>query len=529
MDAHATTPESLPAWKDQSQLHKSQTRRTGPPLLTNLGVGKENSCAPSSWYGYRAMNNPRRQATKAFRGGQDNDSVRVPAIEETFTAVDDCSTKRPALPLSETAGPPKRRRGMSDSCGLRGPRNDVQSNIISTRVPEPVIMNDTIVVQTHQPAPSREQRPQRERGVDEEYVYQMVEACRQQSKSTVATRGRRQAQRIMGLLTVAQYANETDALFLTSSEASKLVAPGTFVNSPIVTEGQQALPLQTIEQFLEEYYDDQTRVSIQDPGAREGINQPNVRNVTIKNVKERFAQPTLQPAPWNLLELAAHYDDGLRPSFLNNEDCRLLSKIKFPPNQYLEGKRRVFAPGWKEVEKWALLAQAGALTEPHQDSHGYSTFITINVGQVGFGWLANPTDDERRAWRKDPFGYTGGRWRYVVLKPGQTVYFPAGTVHFVFRLPVAGNSLAFGGHVLRCSNLVHWIKTVLEETWSPNITNEDITESVPAFLSLVEKFVVKAKNNDMAERWGGVAEIDEFLRLYDEHHLELTRVRKKTA
>ncbi|KAF2765975.1 hypothetical protein EJ03DRAFT_261772, partial [Teratosphaeria nubilosa] len=63
---------------------------------------------------------------------------------------------------------------------------------------------------------------------------------------------------------------------------------------------------------------------------------------------------------------------------------------------------------WKEVEKWALVAQGGALTEPHQDSHGYSTYITVNQGLVGYGWLARPTAEERAAWNRSNTQYIGG-------------------------------------------------------------------------------------------------------------------------
>jgi hypothetical protein len=163
-----------------------------------------------------------------------------------------------------------------------------------------------------------------------------------------------------------------------------------------------------------------------------------------------------------------------------------------------------------------LLAEAGANTVPHQDSHGYSTYITANQGRIGFGWLSYPTAEERKSWTKDPASIPGDRYRYVVLNPGQTVYFPAGTVHFVFRLPSAGHTLAFGGHVLRCSNIVHWIRTMLEERSNPSITNEDLTSSAPGYLNRVEKFVLQAQKNGALEKWGGAEEVEEFLRLKEE-------------
>jgi hypothetical protein len=93
------------------------------------------------------------------------------------------------------------------------------------------------------------------------------------------------------------------------------------------------------------------------------------------------------------------------------------------------------------------------------------------------------------------------------------VYFPSGTVHFVFRLAAMGDTLAFGGHVLRCSQIVNWIKTLLEEQADPAVTNEDLTESAPAYLDRVEKFVKQALQNGRVDIWGVNESIEEFLAL----------------
>ena len=208
-------------------------------------------------------------------------------------------------------------------------------------------------------------------------------------------------------------------------------------------------------------------------------------------------------------------ENGLRPRFLDAEDCRLITKLKIPSAHSNLG-RRALPPEYKDVEKWALLAEGGACTEPHQDSHGYSTYITVNQGEVGFGWMSRPSAEDRQSWQRNiytPPYDVGHYWRYVVLRPGQTVTFPAGTVHFVFRSPAAGNTLAFGGHILRCSNIVHWVKTLIEERDQKDVTNEDLTDSAPGYLARVEKFVKQAKVNGTADRWGGEASIEEFLSL----------------
>lgn len=332
----------------------------------------------------------------------------------------------------------------------------------------------------------------------------------------------KQARRLLTLLNVAEPPKPDEAHFLSGAQASKYLEANNYFSGPIFTTNQQTLPLQTVEQFLSECYDDDVVVYVQDSGMRVAQNTPHVRARTMADVKKRFAKPPTD-TPWNLLELAAHCEDGLRPAFLNTEDCRLLTKLKFPSSAD-KASRKGYDPGWKEVEKWALVAQAGALTEPHQDSHGYSTYITVNQGIFGYGWLSNPTNKEREQWSQSHHSFIGGQWRYVILRPGQTVYFPCGTIHFVFRLPAAGNTLAFGGHVLRCSQIVRWIKTLIEEKAAPDITNEDLTVSAPGYLDRVEKFVRQAMQMGQEEKWGGKDAIQEFLRLKVEFESMKTRV-----
>ncbi|USW51764.1 Putative JmjC domain-containing protein [Septoria linicola] len=356
-------------------------------------------------------------------------------------------------------------------------------------------------------------RPLRDEIGDRRYVEAMMQELQGVIAQKRVTVHRRSAARIADLLSLADYPDEEEAKFVSRDEALAELAPGKFFNGPIITAEQQPLPLSTTSQFLEEYYDDNATVHIQDSSSSIGKTGTWARSVSMRQVKERFQQTrAADHCPWNMLELATHHDDGLRPSFLNNEDCRLITKLKIP-DYADETRRRKYEPGWKEVEKWALLAEAGALTEPHQDSHGYSTFITFNQGCVGFGWLSNPSKQERDAWKRNPQIFRGGKWRYVVLKPGQTVFFPAGTVHMVFRLRAAGDSLAFGGHILRCSNIVHWINTILDEHENQNIVNEDLGESAAGYLERVDRFVDQARRQGQEDKWGGQQSINEFKRL----------------
>jgi hypothetical protein len=376
----------------------------------------------------------------------------------------------------------------------------------------------TITTAPTNPTKTTTVAPQKIRPVNDTPAYidfanKVIKALASRHKQRAKCFGHRQNDAILDLLRNARPATREEMLFLTGTEAAQFLAPGAFHNGPILTEGQQPMPLQRIEDFLGEFYDDDSKVFIQDPSVTFAGNSNFVREVTIGAVKKRILEGKGKGRPWNCLELATHVEHGLRPAFLAGEDCRLLTKVKLERDGETASRRR-YPQGYKEVEKWALLAEAGALTEPHQDSHGYSTYITVNQGDIGFGWLSYPTNEERASWNKDQ-SVAGDRFRYVVMKPGQTVFFPAGTVHFVFRLPGAegGHTLAFGGHVLRCSNILHWIKTLIEEKASPNVTNEDLTSSAPGYLNQVERFVRHAQKNGTTEKWGGAEAVEDFLRL----------------
>nr|POE78484.1 hypothetical protein CFP56_60716 [Quercus suber] len=346
---------------------------------------------------------------------------------------------------------------------------------------------------------------------DRAFVEALKCVLEKQSTHKLSTWMKWSCRRVLGLLEIAEPPNGTEALFLSGDDATKQLSCSSQFDGPIFAEGQQTLDLQSLDDFFDEQYDDDATVFVQVPSVPLS-SKSWCQAKKMSEVKEHFAQP-VGSYPWNLLELASHIEDGTRPRFLNQENCRLLTKIKFPGKK--SAARNGYLPGWKEVEKWVLVAEAGAVTGPHQDSHGFNTYITVQQGLVGFGWLSNPTPDERAAWVADTDHFAGGRWRYVVLKPGQTVAFPSGTVHFVFRSPTGGHTLAFGGHYLRCSQIVSWVQTILEEQANGSVTNEDLTVSAPEYMNQVEKFVRAAARQGKEDLWGGPHAIAKFLELKD--------------
>ncbi|KAK3490460.1 uncharacterized protein B0T23DRAFT_443416 [Neurospora hispaniola] len=167
---------------------------------------------------------------------------------------------------------------------------------------------------------------------------------------------------------------------------------------------------------------------------------------------------------------------------------------------------------WTNVQSWSLLSQGGHHTPPHCDAFGFDTWITVQEGMVGFGWLSTASSTpeskaeafgEREKWAADPHQYAEGpRWRFVILKPKQTVFFPSGTVHFVFRLK-SQDSLSVGGHVLRWNGVERWLEVVLAQMGNGEITNEDMGwGTVRRYVDVVGRLVARREKEGGEKRVG---------------------------
>jgi hypothetical protein len=298
-----------------------------------------------------------------------------------------------------------------------------------------------------------------------------------------------------------------EALFCTGDEAAHIVETRS-VDAPIITEGQQPFEWgengRPIEQILRRFStSDDLLISVQTPSLPATGQSFQVRK--FGEVKKQFLDQKITSDPLNLLDLQCPVQSTV-PKFLSGENCGLLLDVR---NRVLmEGSaERVTASlqrwaEWKDVDKWALLSEGGHHTAPHMDSHGYATWITSQEGPIGFAWMSLPTVEERQAWMAAPHQYTGGRWRYIILKPGQTVFFPPGTIHFVFRVR-DHQTLALGGHVLQWSSIQHWIQVVLWELKKPATTNEEMKMTAPKLVHTVAELVRAKVNNVGVQELGG--------------------------
>jgi len=166
---------------------------------------------------------------------------------------------------------------------------------------------------------------------------------------------------------------------------------------------------------------------------------------------------------------------------------------------------------WKEIETWILLAEGGSITPPHMDSHGLATWVSIQEGPWVFGWLSRPSEDELEEWKRKPNSYTGGKWRVAILRPGDTIYIPSATVHFVLR-PYGKQTLCIAGHVLQWSGIVHCMQAMLDQYRDDQITNETMEDAV-LYVRALDALVDQAVARGNVDMLGGPAAVKAFKKL----------------
>ncbi|WAO86060.1 JmjC domain-containing protein [Fusarium falciforme] len=214
---------------------------------------------------------------------------------------------------------------------------------------------------------------------------------------------------------------------------------------------------------------------------------------------------------WNALELENHLEQRHVPEFLTNSNCNLLVEMRKRAGEKRVVKKgrkakKVEDPPEKDPLHFALIADGGMNTYPHTDSHGYSTFLTVQEGELIFGWLSGPDDDTWNEWARNPRYFGGGRWCFVVMKPGDSVYLPSGTPHYVVRRK-GTQTFILGGHVLQWSNLHGWASLLRRQIDNPTTTNEHMaSETVRRYVEIAGGLVAEAmkSGDDRLEYLGGI-------------------------
>ena len=370
------------------------------------------------------------------------------------------------------------------------------------------------------------ERPIHDRRSDEECRQQVFRELRQNLDRVVPGSHGEDNDRLVSTLlqlskppTTDEATGKAEALFLSGNEASDRVESG-ILEVPVITEGQQQFQWNGCERPIEGLFQRMVNLSrtvpVQIPSRR--VTHESFELQELIAVQRRFRNRQETQEPWNILDLASPLPRSILPNCLMGPNCQLLCRIRDAIIMEHGGERAVASAKqwgkWREVEEWVLLAEGGHTTAPHTDSHGYSTWITVQEGRIGFGWMSRPSDQERDQWMRDPRNYTGGQWRYVILTPGRTVIFGPGTIHFVFR-PRGEQTLALGGHILQWTGIEQWAKVVINQLRYPNTTNEDMKGSVPKYVRIVSELVKTRVEEDREEELGGKAVVDRYFKLVD--------------
>nr|POE97774.1 hypothetical protein CFP56_76431 [Quercus suber] len=263
---------------------------------------------------------------------------------------------------------------------------------------------------------------------------------------------------------------EADGLKLSNAEVTGILEDSEHIPIPIFAHNRQyhpPRPHMTIEKLLaDEHYDTAVSLDVQIASDAPGSDP---QSKTIAQIRRRFAEKEAKADPWNILGPSKPGECSL-PEFLDAENCCLLPDvtqraIDFAGRAGEDEKEDADEDVeiWKQSLSWFLLAEAGALTTTHQDALGLSTWISCQQGQIGFAWLSRPSEEQTRRWQTDPDWFQGGNWRFKVLRPGETVYFDPGLIHFVFRKRGNdGQTLAFGGHSFRRAIAGTWARLLDE-------------------------------------------------------------------
>ncbi|RSL84267.1 hypothetical protein CEP52_016476 [Fusarium oligoseptatum] len=291
------------------------------------------------------------------------------------------------------------------------------------------------------------------------------------------------ARQIVNFLTHGHSPSSEEAVYCSTDEAMELVAAGDKI---LITKDQQQINWggRPIEALFGTWYTpsdlaSETKVNI----PQRPISSYIKVKKTIRDVSRRFLENHPSTESWNILDLRNPIPPR-SPSFLDTPNSQLFHSLL----EEIHNDRR---PATHNL----LLSEGGNHTAAHVDSHGFGTFITVHEGQFGFGWVAVKNVEDRELWEKDPLSLDVAKMaRYVILHPGQTGYFPSGTIHFVFRL-VDEPTLAVSGDALAWSCILQWLRVLRRQELDKSAANSDVTQtSVKKWTSSLRKLVTQRIN-----------------------------------
>ena len=346
------------------------------------------------------------------------------------------------------------------------------------------------------------------RGSDDAFLAQAKREVNERAGENASSRGTQTAMHLLPVLQNCKHPNSDgnkgpiEVHHLSGQQAKELLS-ATTPDVPIVTEKQQQFkwshPTQPMAEFFEWMEDLDRMVFVQIPSL--AVDRSSYERHSLRQVRERLLSHGISGDPWNILDCRCPLPSVL-PGFLTSWNCQLLARIREMVLNADGAERATTSRDdwlqWRDIEHWALLSEGGHCTAPHIDSHGLATWNTIQEGMFGFAWMSRPTDEQRTKWMEDTEYYDEGQqWRFLILKSGQTIFFPSGTIHAVFRVQDT-RTLALGGHLLQWTGVSQWAETISKQTIYPDSVNEDMSDVwkwIPVVESLLRKRLQRSESS----------------------------------
>ena len=257
---------------------------------------------------------------------------------------------------------------------------------------------------------------------------------------------------------------------------------------------------------------------------------------TLQQITNRFRQHNgYVEFPLNFPDIATPFINKAQPAFVQSSSCTLLHDLlrgvlnvnekdvgAEPPKQrnrpYLTNDEMLtLTQAWQLWQGTTMLSEAGTITTAHFDEYSMPTWISCAEGEIGFAWLSHPTSNQRVQWKLKPAAKPTGRWVFRVLRPGDALYMPSGTVHFVLRRPRGKQTLGFAGHVLRNQDLKRWLATLsIELSAETQLKDDDRAPYdlvLPPLLREVRVLIAAVRSAGHEARFGGEHKLAEALSL----------------
>ncbi|KAK5110395.1 hypothetical protein LTR85_001273 [Meristemomyces frigidus] len=311
------------------------------------------------------------------------------------------------------------------------------------------------------------------------------------------------------------------ATFPTEGQARDQISSRALNTLPMITSGSGHHIYNTAVEFVTAFGSLSRKASIQD-SSKPRSGHMNVEP-DIRSVLGRLRQDVPSARPYNWLDATSLEPIGSGvPCFLQHEDTNLLSLLEKDTSTGdggVDSARAQPTSILTDVQRWALVSEAGFPTPPHMDGNGFETWITVMEGDIGFVWWHQPEKDALDRWAGNTHFPQEGNWCFLVLGPGDTVFFPSGTVHAVLRQcrdqhfgtwGQNGRTFAYGGHLLRYSRIATFSSVMRWQMEHPGVTNEEVAITSTRLFYTIGRHVQGITDDAEAARWGGLTAIETF-------------------